>query len=88
MKCSLPLLLATLAVASAWRPRGGGGGGFTGGFGGGISPLPSGEDGALFFLLPKKKYSSPPTHKLRVPPAPDGTDARRAPRDSNDARVA
>lgn len=58
------LLLCLATVTSAWRPRGGGGG-FTGGFGGGsISPLPSGEDGALFFLLPKKKYSSAPTHKL------------------------
>ena len=69
MAFKLLRIIALCAIGvSAWGPRGGGGG-FTGGFGGSMrSPMPSGgEDGALFFLLPKKKYSSAPTHKLCVP---------------------
>ena len=55
----LVLLLLNLSLASGFGPKGGG---FTGGFGGSIGP--GGEEGALFFLLPKKKYSAAPSHKL------------------------
>ena len=54
----LVLLLLNLSLASGFGPKGGG---FTGGFGGSIGP--GGEEGALFFLLPKKKYSAAPSHK-------------------------